>query len=88
MKKVGGAARSLPELEASLRRAVRGTHVEHIESVVDFWRTAEPRHLRYELSKSFAFQIRKNHVGIVCFRTKDAMRSLNALFEHRDLGTL
>ena len=37
------AARTMPELIASIQRAVKGAHVEHLTSVVGFW--ASVKHL-------------------------------------------
>ena len=66
------SARSLPELVASIKSSYSGVHVEHVETVVDFWRFIEPRSIEHQLSQKYSFEIQKNEVGLVVFRYKNA----------------
>ena len=67
------SARTGDELIASMKRSFNGLRVEWLDTVVDFWSVISTRCIRYQLSKSYSFQIRKNTKGQVVHRTKDAM---------------
>ena len=58
----------------SFQKACAGAHVEHLTSVVDFWRTVEPRHLAaHNMTAFYAFRMVMNKDRRVVLQTKEFM---------------
>ncbi len=64
----------MPEMISSFKKACAGARVEHLTSVVDFWRTVEPRHLpSHNMTAFYAFRMCMNQEGRVVLQTKEFM---------------
>ena len=67
-------ARSIPELKASIGRAIKGVRVEHLDAVDNVWSSIEHLCSRIcGLTTAFAFQLRRNAEGKAVIRYKGSM---------------